>query len=157
MADVTIRVKIDPQSRIDLASMTGAAVSRAISAAERDIKAYWRDIAPVSTPAKGWKDISRYGPRGRLRRDFIVSTTLKSIHMIWPTPYAKWADEGADPHIIFGNPFLRFFWRNRGLWMRTDHVQHPGYTGHRFSDHMRIVAPQFLRQRIIEELGRIAP
>ena len=156
MADVTIRVKIDPQSRIDLASMTGAAVSRAISAAERDIKEYWKGIAPVSTPAKGWKDIFRYGPRGRLKSEFIISTTLKSIHMIWPTPYAKWADEGATAHKITGNPLLHFKSRF-GTWHRTPSVNHPGYTGHRFSDQMRIVAPQFLRQRIIEELGRIAP
>ena len=156
MADVVIRVSIDDLSRIDLAAMTGDAVSRAISAAERDINEYWKSIAPVSTAAKGWKDTFRYGPRGRLRSEFIVSTTLKSIHMVWPTPYAQEADEGAVPHTITGNPLLHF--RSRfGTWHRTPKVQHPGYTGHRFTDQMRIVAPQFLRQRIIEELARIAP
>ncbi len=153
MADVVIRVSIDELSRLDLAAMTGEAVSRAISAAERDINEYWKSIAPVGT---GWKH-TKYGPAGRLKDEFIVSTTLKSIHMLWPTPYAEWADEGAAPHRIFGNPLLRFFWANRGIWMKIGAVEHPGYTGHRFTDQMRIVAPQFLRERIIEEIGRIAP
>lgn len=156
MADVVIRVRIDELSQIDLAGMTGDAVARAISAAERDINEYWKSIAPVSTAAKGWKDTFRYGPRGRLRSEFIVSTTLKSIHMVWPTPYARIADEGAVAHRIMGNPLLHFKSRF-GTWHRTPEVAHPGYTGHRFSDQMRIVAPQFLRQRIIEELARVTP
>jgi hypothetical protein len=157
MADVTIRASIDELSRMDLKAMSASAVARAISAAERDINEYWKSIAPVSSPNRGWKDVARYGPRGRLRDEFIVSTTMKSIHMIWPTPYAEYADEGTPPHIIFGNPYLRFFWLRGGGWVNTPQIQHPGYTGHRFSDHMRIVAPQFLRQRIIEELQRITP
>ena len=156
MADVTIRVRLDQDIKDQLAAMLPAAFARAVSRAETAIKQYWLSIAPVSTPAKGWKDTLRYGPRGRLRSEFIISTTPLSIHMIWPTPYAKIADEGAVPHTITGNPLLHFKSRF-GTWHRTPRVIHPGYTGHRFSDEMRIVAPQFLREAIIDELRGISP
>ena len=105
----------------------------------------------------GWKDTAKYGPHGALRDSIIVSPTLKTVTIIWNTPYAQWADEGAPPHVIKGNPNLHFYWRNAGRWMRTGSVNHPGYTGHRFSDHMRIVAPQFVREAIINELQGVNP
>ena len=154
MADVQIKVRMDDFSQANLAQMTESAVSRALSVASTKIEKYARDITPVSV---GWKDVTRYGPSGTLRDSIIVSPSLKTITILWTAPYAKWADEGAPPHIIFGNPNLHFFWANAAKWMRTGAVQHPGYTGHRFSDHMRIVAPQFVRDAIIEELRGIAP
>ena len=153
MADVQIKVRMDTLSQIDLAGMTEASAARALSNAEANITKYARDITPVSTGYKA----PRYGPSGTLRDSVIVSPSLKTITIMWTAPYAKWADEGARSHIIFGNPNLHFFWRNAGKWMRTGTVQHPGYTGHRFSDHMRIVAPQFVREAIIQELRGISP
>ena len=148
MADVVIKVRMDDLSQMNLAQMTESAVSRALSRASANIEKYARDITPVST---GWK-APRYGPSGRLRDSIIVSPSLKTITIMWTAPYASIADEGASPHIIYGNPNLHFFWRNAGAWMRTGTVQHPGYIGHRFSDQMRIVAPQFVREAIIQEL-----
>ena len=153
MADVQIKVRMDQFSQLNLAQMTEEAVSRALARASTNIEKYARDITPVSS---GWK-APRYGPSGRLRDSIVVSPSLKTITILWTAPYAQWADEGAPPHIIFGNPNLHFFWRRAGVWMRTGSVQHPGYTGTRFSDQMRIVAPQFVREAIIEELQRITP
>jgi len=148
MADVEIRVRLDQDTKDKLKAMLPEAFARAIGKAEARIKAYWRDIAPVG---QGWKH-AKYGPSGRLRDEFMVTTTPNTIQMFWTAPYAKIVDEGATPHVIKGNPLLRFFWASRGLWMSTHSVDHPGYAGKRFSDHMRIVAPQFLREAIIEEL-----
>ena len=153
MADVQIKVRMDEFSQMNLAQMTEDAVSRALSRASTNIEKYARDITPVSS---GWK-APRYGPSGRLRDSIVVSPSLKTITILWTAPYAQWADEGAPPHIIFGNPNLHFFWARASKWMRTGAVQHPGYTGSRFSDQMRIVAPQFVRESIINELQRITP
>ena len=153
MADVQIKVRMDEFSQLNLAQMTEEAVSRALARASTNIEKYARDITPVSS---GWK-APRYGPSGTLRDSIVVSPSLKTITILWTAPYAKWADEGAPAHIIFGNPNLHFFWTRAGVWMRTGSVQHPGYQGHRFSDQMRIVSPQFVREAIIEELQRIAP
>jgi hypothetical protein len=149
MGIVNIKVRMDPQSVATLAQMTEGAVSRALSRAASRIERYAKEITPVST---GWKDTARYGPSGTLRDSIVVSPSLKTITILWTAPYAKWADEGAPPHTITGNPNLHFFWRNAAKWLRTPSVRHPGYTGHRFSDHMRIVAPQFVQEAIIEEL-----
>ena len=155
MGIVNIKVRMDTFSQMNLAQMTADAVSRALSSAADTIKQYARDITPVSS---GWKDTARYGPHGALRESIIVSPTTKTVSIIWNTPYAEYADAGAAPHAIAGNPNLHFFWRNAGTWMRTASVNHPGYTGYRFSDHMRIVAPQFVREAIERELqGMIIP
>ena len=153
MADVQIKVRMDEFSQLNLAAMTDAAVSRALSVASTNIEKYAREITPVS---RIWKS-PKYGPRGALRDSIIVSPSLKTITILWTAPYAQWADEGAVPHMIIGNPNLHFFWWRQGRWLRTPAVNHPGYTGYRFSDEMRIVAPQFVREAIINELQRISP
>ena len=148
MADVQIKVRMDDFSQLNLAGMTEAAVSRALSRASENIKRYARDITPVS---RMWKS-PKYGPSGTLRDSIVVSPSLKTITILWTAPYAKWADEGAAAHLITGNPNLHFFWWKAMKWLKTPVVRHPGYEGYRFSDHMRIVAPQFVREAIIQEL-----
>ena len=152
MADVVINVRVgDALDEGKLLGLTQQAIDRALTRAVARILAYGRSITPVSTPAKGWKDTFRYGPRGTLRQSFDVGKTAKMIVMKWDAPYASIADEGAVPHTITGNPLLHFKSRF-GTWHLTPSVNHPGYAGHRFSDQMRIVAPQFVREAIIEEL-----
>lgn len=149
MADVIIRVRMDELSKEDLARMTGEAVSRALSKAAADITRYAKDIVPVRT--------------GRLRDSIKVSPTLKTIHMIWDPidpesgyHYAKVVDEGrAGGRIIRpkGDYPLHFFYQGQEIF--THKVKQGPMTGARFSDHMRIVSPQFVREAIIAELGRI--
>jgi len=153
MADVQIKVRMDDFSQINLAQMTEEAVARALARASTNIEKYAKDITPVS---RMWKH-PKYGPSGALRDSIIVSPSLKTITILWTAPYASIVDEGARPHMIIGNPNLHFFWWRQGKWLRTMGVNHPGYTGYRFSDQMRIVAPQFVREAIIEELQRIVP
>ena len=153
MADVQIKVRMDDFSKLNLAAMTDAAVSRALARASKNIKEYARDITPISRLQK-----SRLAPpRGTLRDSIIVSPSLKTITIMWTAPYAKWADEGAAAHLITGNPNLHFFWWKAMKWLKTPVVRHPGYEGYRFSDHMRIVAPQFVREAIIQELQGLNP
>ena len=153
MADVQIKVRMDDFSKQNIAQMTEAAVSNALSRASTNIKNYAKSITPVS---RMWKH-PKYGPRGALRDSIVVSPSLKTITILWTAPYAEWADEGAAPHMITGNPNLDFFWWRAFKWMRVGQVRHPGYTGYRFSDEMRIVAPQLVREAIIDELQRITP
>ncbi len=149
MADVIIRISMDQLSKEDLASMTAGAVSRALSRAAADITRYAKDIVPVRT--------------GRLRDSVKVSPTLRTIHMIWDPVdpeggyhYAKVVDEGrAGGRIIRskGDYPMHFFYQGQEIY--THKVTQGPMTGARFSDHMRIVAPQFVREAIIAELGRI--
>ena len=155
MADVILEAKIDEAARGLLQTMIKEAVVRALARATADIKKYARDITPVDT--------------GRLRDSFKVFVSGKVIHMLWSTEYAKIADEGATPHTITprGDYPLKFpgtsQWTAQGAvpsrdgFVRAWKVNHPGYSGHRFSDHMRIVAPQFVREAIIRELQAVRP
>ena len=148
MADVQIKVRMDDFSQLNLKAMSADAVSRALSRAGRNIEEYAKSITPVSRMFKSIKAL----PSGTLRDSIVVSPSLKTITIMWTAPYAKYADEGTPPHMIIGNPNLHFYWWRAGKWIRTIAVNHPGYEGHRFSDHMRIVAPQFVREAIIQEL-----
>ena len=151
MPDVIIRISMDTASKADLVGMTSDAVSRALSRAASRIEAYAKSIVPVRT--------------GRLRDSVIVSPTMKSVHMIWnPVDpenayhYAKVVDEGRPGGIpIFAKPggAMHFFWR--GMEMFAKKVIQGPMTPARFSDHMRIVVPQFVREAIIEELGMVVP
>lgn len=153
MADVQIKVRMDDFSQLNLAGMTSDAVSRALSRAQANIEKYAREITPVSRLQKS----KLAPPAGTLRDSIIVSPSLKTITILWTAPYAKWVDEGAPPHTILGNPNLHFFWWKAGKYIRTRGVNHPGFQGYRFSDHMRIVAPQFVREAIIQELQGLNP
>ena len=151
MADVVIRIGMDALSKVDLAGMQDAAVERALSKAAARITAYAKSIVPVRT--------------GRLRDSVIVSPTLKTIQMIWNPidpynqyHYAKVVDEGRPGGITIrprGKSPLRWFPLMGGVAYAWSVTQGP-MTGARFSDHMRIVAPQFVREAIIEEIGMIS-
>ena len=152
MADVMIQVRLDSDTRNKILGMFPAALNRAMDIAKRKIDDYARSITPVST---GWKH-AKYGPSGALRDSFdsfISRGPTATIHMKWTTPYAKTADEGASPHVIFAKTPRGLIFKNRaGLWVRTMSVDHPGYAGRHFSEEMRIVGPQFVRESIINEL-----
>ena len=149
MADVIIRIPMEDVSKTDLARMTGEAVSRALSRAAAEITRYAKDIVPIRT--------------GRLRDSIIVSPSLKSIHMIWNPidpesgyQYAKVVDEGrAGGRVIRSKGVypMHFFYKGQEIY--THKVVQGPMTPARFSDHMRIVAPQFVREAIIAELGMI--
>ena len=151
MADVMIRIRMDQLSQVDLAGMSSAAVARALSSAAARITAYAKSIVPVRT--------------GRLRDSVIVSPTLKTIQMIWNPidplnqyHYAKVVDEGRAGGIRItprGDGPLRWFPPMGGVAYAWSVTQGP-MTGARFSDHMRIVAPQFVREAIIEEIGQLS-
>lgn len=151
MADVIIRITMDEASKMDLARMTDEAVSRSLSKAAANITKYAKDIVPVRT--------------GRLRDSIIVSPTLKSVHMIWNPAdpdsgyhYAKVVDEGRAGGTIItpkGDYPLHFVYFGKDVY--TYRVTQGPMTGARFSDHMRIVVPQFVREAIIAELARIVP
>lgn len=161
MADVVIRRRMDSESLALLSTMLPAAVSRALRNAVSRIDAYGKSITPVRT--------------GRLRDSFksqILSPTL--ITMIWHatdpmtgTKYASIADEGAKRHMITPRGSYPLKWPNRsGFQQKTKRgyvpsrdgfirawrVDHPGYFGNFFSEQMRIVAPQIVREEIVREL-----
>ena len=159
MADVMIRIRMDQLSQVDLAGMSSAAVARALSSAAARITAYAKSIVPVRT--------------GRLRDSVIVSPTLKTIQMIWNPidplnayHYAKVVDEGRPGGKIItpkGNYPLKWpgaiqylgggrMAPTRDGFIRAWSVTQGPMDPKRFSDHMRIVAPQFVREAIIEEL-----
>ena len=163
MPDVVIRIGIGALSKADLKSMTAGAVSRALSNAAARITAYAKSIVPVRT--------------GRLRDSVKVSPTLKSVHILWNpvSPegkhYAKVVDEGRPGGAIIrpkGHYPLKWpgaiqylgggrMAPTRDGFIRAWSVTQGAMTPARFTDHMRIVVPQFVREAIIQEIGSIRP
>jgi len=151
MADVIIRVSMDKLSKIDLASMTTDAVNRALNRAAEEIRKYAKTIVPVRT--------------GRLRDSVVVSPTMKSILIGWDPVdpvnayhYAKVVDEGRPGGKIIratGDYPMHFFYKGKEVY--TYKVTQGPMDPARFSDHMRQVAPEFVREAIIAELGMVTP
>ena len=148
MADVTIRIPLDEFTKQDLSRLTSEAVSRALSRATEKITAYAKSIVPRRT--------------GRLAESVKVSPTLKSVFMVWDPVdpinqyhYAKVVDVGRPGGVkIQAKPgkMLHFFWEKMGgVEVFAKEVTQGPMTPARFSDHMRLVAPQFVREAIIEE------
>jgi hypothetical protein len=73
--------------------------------------------------------------------------------------YAKVVDVGRPggvPIVAKPGGLLHFFWeRMGGVEVFTEKVTQGPMTPARYSDHMRIVAPQFVREAIIDELQTI--
>ena len=148
MADVTIRIPLDEFTKQDLSRLTSEAVSRALSRAAEKITEYAKEIVPRRT--------------GRLAESVKVSPTLKSVFMVWDPVdpinqyhYAKVVDIGRPGGVkIRAKPgkMLHFFWEKMGgVEVFAKEVTQGPMTPARFSDHMRLVAPQFVREAIIEE------
>lgn len=43
-----------------------------------------------------------------------------------PADWSSYSEEGTDPHIIQGHPFLSFYWRKVGARVVRAYVNHPG-------------------------------
>jgi hypothetical protein len=149
MADVTIRVPLDEFTKQDLARMTADAVSRALARAAERITEYAKSIVPRRT--------------GRLAESVKVSPTLKSVFMVWDPVdpvnqyhYAKVVDVGRPGGVVIEpkdpEGWLHFFWEKMGgVEVFAKRVIQGPMTPARFTDHMRLVAPQFVREAIMEE------
>jgi hypothetical protein len=157
MADVVIRITLDKDTKDWLDDMIPAAVSNALSRAAAAITKYAKEIVPRRT--------------GRLAESVKVATTDRSIHMLWDAVdpisgyhYAKVVDVGRGGGefptrtVIAQNPWpFHFFDQRTGEEVYTWKYQQGGFSGARFTDHMRIVAPQFVREAIIQELQGMNP
>jgi len=136
---LTINVPYGAEGQLP-AAMQSAIIS-AISRAVTRINSELRDIAPVRT--------------GRLRQSFSATAEGEGIKMEWDTPYAEVADIGAPPHGIDaaeGNP-LTFFGRDG--WVRTYHVNHPGYVGSFYRLKVGQQAMVILNEEMMQALSRM--
>ena len=60
-------------------------------------------------------------------------------------PYAIFPERGAAAHTIrpIGKPYLRFYWRRVGRWVRFDEVNHPGQSAQNYMTRALLdIAPQ---------------
>lgn len=74
---------------------------------------------------------------GNLRNHIVkrVVTGAKGVTVlvgVEHVPYAFWVHEGAQPHVIEGNPLLVFFWPKTGGVVAFPRVNHPGNKPNRF-------------------------
>lgn len=61
---------------------------------------------------------------GVLRSQIVSWHTDTTGEVAANASYARWVESGTQPHLIVGNPFLRFEWR--GEWVSFRAVNHPG-------------------------------
>jgi hypothetical protein len=156
MADVVIQARLEEDVRAMLRTMLPSAVARAMERAKDEITSYAWDITPKRTM--------------RLANSFRVAITLgptATIHMKWDAVdpvnqfhYAQVVDEGRPRGALIRpkdpEGWLHFFWeRMGGIEVFAKQVTQGPMSPTRYSDHMRQVATQFVREALIEELQTI--
>ena len=94
---------------------------------------FMRGIVPVKT--------------GFLRESITRRTTPKRFLVYATAPYAKYVDQGTEPHVIFprGASVLRWF-GPLGAPIFAKYVFHPGTAGHHFVQRTKDAMRQVLKQ-----------
>jgi hypothetical protein len=156
MADVVIQARLEEDVRAMLLGMIPAARARALERARASIEAYAREITPRRT--------------GRLADSFgvfISQGPTATVHMKWDAVdpmsqfhYAQVVDVGRPGGVLIRpkdpKGWLHFFWeRMGGIEVFAKQVTQGPMTPTRYSDHMRQVATQFVREALIQELQTI--
>lgn len=67
-----------------------------------------------------------YGRRPKLLDDIGMEVTARAGAIFITAVNAMSQETGAGPHVIFGDPYLVFFWERIGAWVKTASVDHPG-------------------------------
>lgn len=72
--------------------------------------------------------------------------------------YAEAIDTGARPHVIAARnaPLLVFFWKKKGIWMRTRKVNHPGNKPYKFMYRAYHSAGRVAEQHLATGMARVA-
>jgi hypothetical protein len=93
-------------------------------------------LAPVSGTNSFTDGVPGKRSGGRLRDSLRIGSTKqrgKTVIRLFSDArnsrgqqYANIVVKGSSPHVITGNPNLRFQWINRGVFVITPQVQHPG-------------------------------
>ena len=100
----------------------------------------------------GEADLQRTGPvdTGDLSRSTSVTYTQSRNRVVWDVvvdvPYAKAQAFGARPHVIRGNPTLRFYWGKVGKVVYFPKVNHPGNPANPWWDNWLREAPRRLQR-----------
>jgi hypothetical protein len=156
MADVVIQTRLEEDVRAMLLGLIPSARARALERARDNIMTYAREITPRRT--------------GRLAESFDVFISqgpTATVHMKWDAidpmsqfHYAKVVDVGRPGGVLITpkdpEGWLHFFWeRMGGIEVFAKQVTQGAMTPTRYSDHMRQVAAQFVREALIEELQTI--
>ena len=100
----------------------------------------------------GTADLQRTSPvdTGALSRATDISYTQSRNRVVWDVtvdvPYAEAQAYGARPHVIKGNPYLRFYWPKAGKIVYFRSVNHPGNQPNRWWDTWLREAPRRLQR-----------
>ena len=102
--------------------------------------------------SSGEADLQRTGPvdTGALSRSTSITYTQSRNSVKWDVvvdvPYAEAQAFGARPHVIKGNPYLRFYWPKAGKVVYFQKVNHPGNQPNRWWDNWLREAPRRLQR-----------
>lgn len=89
---------------------------------------------------------------GALRSSISTSGGGLDYSITASTPYAKYIEDGTSPHVITGNPYLRWDGQINGP---VKSVNHPGNRAYKYMETACDTQTQGLDDRIAEAIGRV--
>lgn len=89
---------------------------------------------------------------GALRSSISTSGGGLDYSITASTPYAKYIEDGTSPHVITGNPYLRWDGQINGP---VKSVNHPGNRAYKYMETACDTQTQGLDDRIAEAIGKV--
>ena len=89
---------------------------------------------------------------GALRSSISTSGGGLDYSITASTPYAKYIEDGTRPHVITGNPYLRWDGQINGP---VKSVNHPGNRAYKYMETACDTQTQGLDDRIAEAIGKV--
>lgn len=89
---------------------------------------------------------------GALRSSISTSGGGLDYSITASTPYAKYIEDGTNPHVITGNPYLRWDGQINGP---VKSVNHPGNRAYKYMETACDTQTQGLDDRIAEAIGKV--
>ena len=133
-----IKVEVDTSGlNIDIGAINRA-ISNELDDTAHKVERQAKELVPIDT--------------GALRSSISTSGGGLDYSITASTPYAKYIEDGTRPHVITGNPYLRWDGQINGP---VKSVNHPGNRAYKYMETACDTQTQGLDDRIAEAIGKV--
>lgn len=134
---MNIRIEVDTSGFVIDTGAIEKAVSRELEDTAHKVERQAKELVPVDT--------------GALRSSISTSGSGLNYDITASTPYAEYIEDGTSPHVITGNPYLRWDGQINGP---VKSVNHPGNRAYKYMETACDAQTEGLDDRVAEAIDK---